>query len=220
MKKNTKKKLFAFDAAHIQKSQGLIAGVDEVGRGPLAGPVVAAAVIFFPGTRPIPVNDSKQLTATTRLCLFRQILRSALIGVGYVEETTIDEINIYQASRLAMLKAVLSLTRTPDCLLIDGPIRLDLPIPQRPIIRGDTLSASIAAASIIAKVYRDAWMERLHQIYPQYDFKENKGYATRAHLRCIRDLGPCPIHRRSFAPVRLAEAGAFVPEMLYEAEPK
>lgn len=179
-----------------------MAGVDEVGRGPLAGPVVAAAVLFFREINLPGLNDSKKVAPVLREKLFWEISKQGLIGIGVVSETEIDEINIYQASRLAMKRAVLSITRTPDLLLIDGNARIDLPLPQKTVIKGDTKSASIAAASIVAKVYRDAWMNYLDELYPAYAFKDHKGYATPVHLEKIQGAGPCPVHRKSFSPIR------------------
>ena len=194
--------LLAFDQNQRSASSNLIAGVDEVGRGPLAGPVVAAAVILKSNHSLHSLNDSKQVSALRRQDLFWQILKSGLVGIGVVFESEIDSINIYQATRVAMKKAVLSLTRTPDQLLIDGNMKLDLPIAQKSIIKGDAKSASIAAASIIAKVYRDAWMEKMDDQYPDYGFKSHKGYPTPVHLQRLKEKGPVTIHRKSFAPVR------------------
>lgn len=182
-----------------------IAGVDEVGRGPLAGPVVAAAVILYRPGNFKGLNDSKQVEPELRETLFFEILRCSVFGLGVVDEATIDKINIYQASRLAMKRAVLSLPCTPDLLLIDGKARLDLPLEQKTLIGGDAKSASIAAASIVAKVYRDRWMHYLHDLYPDYDFKSHKGYATPVHLERIRAAGPSPVHRMSFSPFRPPE---------------
>ena len=198
------KRLLDFDQG-FQSSLGkarMLAGVDEVGRGPLAGPVVAAAVLFFREFNVSGLNDSKKVTSTTREKLFWEISKHALIGLGVVGEAEIDEINIYQASRLAMKRAVLSLTRTPDLLLIDGNARIDLSLPQTTVVQGDSKSASIAAASIIAKVYRDAWMEHLDVLYPGYFLREHKGYATPVHLAQIREKGPSPVHRKTFSPIR------------------
>ncbi len=196
--------LFEFDRKVRNETSGWVAGVDEAGRGPLAGPVVAGAVIFFRDGRFDDLNDSKQVSPSKRRSLFWEISRHALVGIGVVDEALIDQINIYQASRLAMQRAVLALTRTPDFLLIDGNLKLDLPIPQRAVIKGDQKSAAIAAASIMAKVYRDAWMDYLDQLYPVYDFKNHKGYGTPLHLRKLKECGPSPVHRRSFSPVREA----------------
>jgi ribonuclease HII len=176
-----------------------IAGTDEAGRGPLAGPVVAAAVIL-PYSDPIPgLNDSKLLPASKRETLFDLIMERAVsVGLGVIQPETIDRINILQATRLAMTTAVNNLTPPPDYLLIDGPISLDLNICQRPIIKGDQLSVSIAAAGILAKVSRDRLMQELHEQYPQYGFDTNKGYGTRAHKLALCRYGPSPLHRKSF----------------------
>ena len=194
--------LHDFDSSHLPASHSLIAGVDEVGRGPLAGPVVAAAVIFFPQAPRLPVQDSKQLSPKMRQKLFHQIIRCSFVGIGMVDETMIDQINIYQATRVAMKKALLSLNQIPDLVLIDGNMQLDISLTQKAIVKGDTKSASIAAASIIAKVFRDEWMERLDQVYPGYGFAKHKGYPTPEHLESLKVLGPSQAHRRSFAPVR------------------
>ncbi len=199
-------RLLEFDLTLIPHPHARLAGVDEVGRGPLAGPVVAAAVIFrrsgnfsenFAG-----LNDSKKVTPENRERLFREIIKHSFVGLGIVDEATIDLINIYQASRLAMKRAVLDLTCTPDLLMIDGNARLDLPLAQKTIVKGDSKSASIAAASIVAKVYRDHWMLHLDEVYPGYQFKDHKGYGTPGHLKCIEEQGPCEVHRRSFAPIK------------------
>ncbi len=187
----------------------LIAGLDEAGRGALAGPVVAAAVIL-PLTRPDQlallnkVNDSKQLTARTREKLYQLIVAQAVAwGVGIVAAEVIDRIGILPATREAMRTAVSQLAPAPDYLLIDGRIRLrNLPTPQQAIIRGDSLSLSIAAASIIAKVTRDQIMTELDKNYPQYGFARHKGYGTAHHLATLAQHGPSPVHRLSFAPLR------------------
>mgnify|MGYP005848037959 CR=1 FL=1 len=190
------RELWARGLAHV-------AGVDEAGRGPLAGPVVAAAVILPPDLRLTHLNDSKQVSRPRRELLAEQIRAGAVawqVNVVSVEE--IDRYNILQASVEAMCRAVLGLGVTPHHLLIDA-LRLDrLSVPQTPIIKGDTLSASIAAASILAKVTRDRIMDELHQLYPAYRFDRNRGYATAEHLEALARLGPCPFHRQSFAPVR------------------
>jgi ribonuclease HII len=176
-----------------------IAGVDEVGRGPLAGPVIAAAVIFPPAARLPGINDSKQLTARQREALFPLIRKKALaIGLGSVAAEEVDRINILQAALKAMKTAVLRLAISPDLLLVDGHRALDLPLPQQCLIRGDARSLTIGAASIVAKVIRDKIMESCHIRFPEYNFPGNKGYGTREHLAALRRHGPCPLHRRTF----------------------
>jgi ribonuclease HII len=178
----------------------LIAGIDESGRGPLAGPVVAAAVILDIDANIEGINDSKLLSSKQREKLFSKIHQNALsIGLSIVEPETIDRINILQATRLAMTKAVTNLTLKPGLLLIDGPITLDLNIRQIPIIKGDKLSVSISAASIIAKVTRDDIMKSFHKMYPEYGFYKNKGYGTKEHITALKKHGSCQIHRKSFA---------------------
>lgn len=182
-------------------SQGIryIAGVDEAGRGPLAGPVVASAVIFEQGVLIDGVNDSKKLTERKREELFHIIHEKALaIGIGIVSHEVIDRINILQASFLAMNKALENLKRIPQQLLVDGNFFRHEKYPVANIIKGDSLSHSIAAASIIAKVTRDALMKELHEKYPQYGFAKHKGYGTKAHIEAIQKYGYSPIHRRSF----------------------
>ncbi|HOW58803.1 MAG TPA: ribonuclease HII [Candidatus Omnitrophota bacterium] len=191
-----------FDRSQTTKLNGWMAGVDEAGRGPLAGPVVASAVILFQPEVLLGVNDSKKLSSSQREKLYSIIARSALVGIGMVDERQIDELNIYEATRLAMKKAVLNLTHTPALLLIDGPMRLDLSIEQKGLIHGDQKSLSIAAASIVAKVFRDYWMHRLHELYPAYSFHQHKGYGTAAHMAALQTIGPSPVHRYSFTPVR------------------
>ncbi len=176
-----------------------IAGVDEAGRGPLAGPVVAAAVIFPPEYSHPEINDSKKLTAAKREELYRIITDEAIaVGIGVVEADVIDRINILQASLLAMREAVTDLRVKPDYLLIDGLHPIDFDAPQKTIVKGDSLSVSIAAASIIAKVSRDRIMEMYHRQFPQYNFLQNKGYGTAGHRRVLQEIGMCKIHRRSF----------------------
>lgn len=195
-------KLLDFDRTEAAKTPGWLAGVDEVGRGPLAGPVVAAAVILERPEELAEINDSKKVSAALREKLFLKISRAAVIGIGTVDEKLIDKLNIYEATRLAMKKAVMALSHTPGFLLIDGPIKLDLPVEQKGIISGDQKSASIAAASIMAKVFRDRWMHKLHELYPAYAFHNHKGYGTAEHIKALRVFGPSPVHRRSFTPVR------------------
>ena len=174
-----------------------IAGIDEAGRGTLAGPVVAAAVVL--PYRIDGVKDSKQLSPTARERICEEIQKKAVdIGIGCVEAEEIDRINILRATFRAMLLAINNLARAPDFLLIDGPYRLPLPVAQKGIRGGDRVSASVAAASIVAKVHRDRLMARYHYLYPQYGFEKNKGYATAYHRMAIARYGPCPIHRRTF----------------------
>ncbi len=176
-----------------------IAGIDEAGRGPLAGPVVAAAVIL-PKDVFIPnLNDSKKLTAKQRDVIYDQIIEKAVTyGVGIIDEKCIDEINILNATKKAMITAVDGLAQTPEILLIDAVKLSDINIEQIPIIKGDALSISIAAASVIAKVTRDRLIEELDSVYPQYGFAKHKGYATKEHIEAIKKHGLCPIHRLSF----------------------
>jgi ribonuclease HII len=176
-----------------------IAGTDEVGRGCLAGPVVAACVVLPADPTLFGVNDSKLVDHEDRLGICGLILRRArAVSVGVVEPCTIDRINILRASKLAMLHAVEDLRLRPDVLLLDAVTLEDLEMPQVPLIGGDRRSVSIAAASIVAKVYRDLLMESYHERYPVYDFKHNRGYATEGHQAALRTYGPSPIHRKSF----------------------
>lgn len=177
----------------------LIAGVDEAGRGPLAGPVVAAAVVLPIQGKWNGIDDSKKLTAQQRERAYSLIMEKALgVGVGRVDVEEIDRLNILQASLKAMRLAVETLPFRPDYLLIDGLHCIDLPYMQKPVIKGDERCLSIAAASIIAKVTRDRLMVSYHAQFPQYNFARNKGYGTQEHLRAIRQNGCCPIHRQSF----------------------
>ncbi|MFP4177316.1 MAG: ribonuclease HII [Acholeplasmataceae bacterium] len=179
-----------------------IAGVDESGRGPLAGPVVAAAVILKPGATFRYVNDSKKLSEKQRNLALEEIKEQALsIRIAVVSVEEIDRINIYRASKLAMQSAVEGLDLTPDFLLIDAmPSAID--IPQRSIIRGDSLSVSIAAASVVAKTTRDRYMLEMDGLFPEYGFRYHKGYATKRHVEAIRLYGITPIHRKTFRPIR------------------
>lgn len=180
-----------------------ITGIDEVGRGPLAGPVVAAAVILPEDFVLFGVNDSKKLSVKKREELYETIQKEAVsIGVGIIDHQTIDRVNIYQATKLAMIQAIEQLSVKPDYLLIDA-MKLEVPIPQENLIKGDARSISIAAASIIAKVYRDRLMQDYGQnYYPGYGFESNAGYGTKEHLDGIKKLGICPIHRKTFAPIK------------------
>ena len=185
-----------------RKGFRFVCGIDEAGRGPLAGPVVAAAVILPKSVRLSGVNDSKKLTPNQRDNFFEKICARALaFGIGVVDNAEIDRINILQATFRAMTGAVSQLTVAPDFLLIDGPYKLPVSIGQKGIPRGDSLSLSIAAASIIAKVHRDRLMCRIHEEFPQYGFDSHKGYGTARHYEALRKFGPCPLHRVSFKSV-------------------
>lgn len=180
-----------------------IAGLDEAGRGPLAGPVVAAAVVLPPGFSSAGLDDSKVVPESRRERLYEEIQRHALgIGIGSASAAEIDRVNILEATRLAMGRAIQALIPRPDFLLLDAVSLPAVPLPQRPIVHGDRLSTSIAAASILAKVTRDGLMRRLHEQHPQYRFDRHKGYGTREHLRLLAQYGACEAHRKSFRPVR------------------
>ena len=180
----------------------LIAGVDEVGRGPLAGPVVAAAVILPKGCKIPGLNDSKKIPKAKHKEIYEAVLQNAIaIGIGVKDNQVIDQVNIYEATKLAMMEAIGQLEPQPQHLLIDA-MKLDLPISQTSIIKGDANSLSIAAASIVAKVTRDQMMEEFDKEYPGYDFAKNAGYGTANHLAGLDQLGVTPIHRRSFEPVK------------------
>ncbi len=184
--------------AHL-KGITLVAGMDEAGRGPLAGPVVAAAVILDPENPVHGVDDSKKLSPKRRAALKAEIEEKAIaVGVGIVDVETIDSINILEATKLAMKKAVAALDPQPELLLIDAVQIKDLAIPQQPIIKGDALSVSIAAASIIAKETRDEMLKAYDELYPEYGFASHKGYGTKQHMDAIRTHGPLPIHRKTF----------------------
>lgn len=190
-----------------EKGYRLIAGLDEVGRGPLAGPVVTASVILPPDTElVIPgVNDSKQVSASKRAKLMEIIKEKAIAySIGMADVDMIDQINILEATKVAMKRAVEGLKIQPEVLVIDALELKEVPLPQMKIIHGDALSVSIAAASIVAKETRDAMMVQFDEIWPQYGFASNKGYGTAAHIAALKQYGPCPIHRRSFI-------GHFVP---------
>ena len=180
----------------------LIAGVDEVGRGPLAGPVVAAAVILPIACKISGLNDSKKIPKSKHKEIYEAVLQNAIaIGIGVKDNQVIDQVNIYEATKLAMMEAIGQLEPQPQHLLIDA-MKLDLPISQTSIIKGDANSLSIAAASIVAKVTRDQMMEEFDCEYPGYDFTQNAGYGTANHLAGLHKLGVTPIHRRSFEPVK------------------
>ena len=193
---------YIYEARVLKRIDGLVAGVDEAGRGPLAGPVVAAAVILNRAKIPKGLNDSKQLAAERRDELFSHIMFSAIaVGVGEACVDEIDMINIRQATHMAMARAVRALQFRPAFALVDGNDPPALPCPCDTIIEGDAKSASIAAASIIAKVTRDRMMQALHDEHPHYGWITNKGYGTPEHLLALDRFGPTPHHRRSFAPV-------------------
>lgn len=199
-----------FDEENKLWQQGyLVAGVDEVGRGALAGPVVATAIILPPGINSSwlkLVRDSKELSPAKREHLVNPLQNEAIaVGTGIVPSDIIDSSGILRATWLAMQKAVESLPHLPDFLLVDGTTVANISIPQRKIIRGDKLCLSIACASIIAKVTRDRLMNEFHEHYPHYGLAHHKGYGTKEHLACLHRLGPTPIHRLSFAPVREAK---------------
>ena len=200
--------MFFFEEHYRLLGFKAIGGVDEVGRGPLAGPVVAACCILQDGVDlPEGVDDSKKLSRKKRRLIYDQLKEKEGIdwALGIVDATKIDEINILQASHLAMRKAVSKMTKTPDFLLIDG-----LPVPgfeqkTRSLVKGDSRSVSIAAASILAKEFRDDLMIEASKKYPQYGFEKHMGYGTKMHMAALNEYGPCPLHRRSFAPVKKAE---------------
>jgi len=195
--------LLTYERALYQQDIHLIAGIDEVGRGPLAGPVVAAAVILPENCKISHLNDSKQIPKKQHEEIYQAVQEKALaIGLGSCTAAQIDEVNIYEATKLAMLEAVDQLAIEPEHLLIDA-MKLDSPIPQTSIIKGDAKSMSIAAASIVAKVTRDRLMTEYSELYPEYGFDHNAGYGTKEHLAALEKYGLSPIHRLSFEPVRL-----------------
>jgi ribonuclease HII len=191
--------IYRFDERFREEGAERIAGIDEAGRGPIAGPVVAAAVVLPSGSRIEGLRDSKKVPEEERKSLFFEVLYTAAdIGVGVSDVALIDRVNILEATKLAMRHAVDDLSVEPDLLLIDAVRVHSLRIRQENPTKGDAKSASIAAASIIAKVVRDGLMEYYHGIYPEYGFDRHKGYGTRAHLDVVRTYGPCPLHRRSY----------------------
>ena len=195
-------KMLAYEKELYAQGIELIAGVDEVGRGPLAGPVVAAAVILPKACKILGLNDSKKIPKSKHKEIYEAVLQNAIaIGIGIKDNQVIDQVNIYEATKLAMMEAIGQLEPQPQHLLIDA-MKLDLSIPQTSIIKGDANSLSIAAASIVAKVTRDQMMEEFDCEYPGYDFTQNAGYGTANHLAGLDQLGVTPIHRRSFEPVK------------------
>ncbi len=195
--------MYEYETSLTEKGYHFICGVDEAGRGPLAGPVVAGAVILNQNDRIEGLNDSKQLTDKKRRLLFNEIKQRALAyGIGFVFPDEIDRINIYQASKKAMLLAIEAMAVKPDCLLTDAMPITTLAIPVLPIIKGDTLSASIAAGSILAKVTRDDYMIQMASTYPHYGFDVHKGYPTKQHKEALALWGVTPLHRKSYHPVK------------------
>lgn len=194
--------MLSYEKELYEQGFNLIAGIDEVGRGPLVGPVVAASVILPKNFYLEEINDSKKLSEKKREKLYEIIKENAIsIGIGIVDEKRIDEINIYEATKEAMLSAIKNSKIKPDYLLIDA-MKLDTDIPFLSIIKGDTKSESIAAASIIAKVTRDNMMKQLHKKYPEYSFDKNKGYGTKKHIEALKEYGILNEHRLSFSPVK------------------
>ena len=191
--------MLEYEKRLLQQGYKLIAGIDEAGRGPLAGPVCAAAVILPENTEIPGLNDSKKLTDKRRRELMPIIKQTAVAyGIAFADEKEIDEINILQATFLAMERAVSQLSIKPDYLLIDGNRKKDMGVPAETVIKGDSLSASIAAASVLAKVTRDDFMLEMAEKYPMYGFDVHKAYGTKAHYEALRQFGPCPLHRMSF----------------------
>ncbi|KRL04369.1 ribonuclease HII [Liquorilactobacillus oeni] len=196
------KKRFEYERSFWKQGYRLVAGIDEVGRGPLAGPVVAAAVILPHDFDLIEVNDSKTLSVSKREELYDKILNQALaVAVGTVSNQMIDQINIYQATRVAMLHAVEALRIQPQQLIIDA-MQIDSQLPQLRLVKADSKSISVAAASIVAKVCRDHLMSFYDRIYPEYDFRHNDGYGTPKHLQAVAKYGITPLHRKTFEPLR------------------
>lgn len=194
--------LLIYEKALYAEGLDLIAGIDEVGRGPLAGPVVAAAVILPKGCKIRYLNDSKKIPKAKHQAIYEEVMEQSLaVGIGIKDSQVIDEVNIYEATKLAMLEALSELSQTPQHLLIDA-MTLETPIAQTSIIKGDANSLSIAAASIVAKVTRDQMMIEFDKLYPGYDFAHNAGYGTSKHLEGLQLEGVTPIHRRSFEPIK------------------
>ncbi|NQT32361.1 MAG: ribonuclease HII [Candidatus Omnitrophica bacterium] len=200
VKKNNDIDLFFHEKKAKESGYGFVAGIDEAGRGPLAGPVVAAAVIVVDNNFSERIDDSKKLTERMRERAFIDILKRCDTGIGVVSEKDIDNINIFRATLLAMKRAIGELKTRPDYLLIDGKMDVQVPQSRTCLMRGESLSTSIACASIVAKVFRDKLMLEEDKKYPHYGFKKHKGYGTKEHMDNIRKYGLCPIHRRSFGP--------------------
>ncbi|MBQ7364720.1 MAG: ribonuclease HII [Clostridia bacterium] len=190
---------YTYENEALLKGYTVICGTDEAGRGPLAGPVCAAAVILPKDLMIEGLNDSKKISEKKREKLYDIIIEKALsYGIAFASHEEIDEINILNASQLAMRRAVAQLTPTPDLVLVDGNIARDFPMDALPIVKGDSLSMSIAAASILAKVTRDRYCAEMDKQYPAYRFASHKGYPTKEHMDLVRTLGPCPLHRKTF----------------------
>ncbi len=190
---------YTYEINAVENGYTVIAGTDEAGRGPLAGPVCAAAVILPQGLVIEGLNDSKKISEKKREKLYGIIIEKAVsYGIAFATHEEIDEINILNASQLAMRRAVAMLTPQPDLVLVDGNIARDFLMDALPIVKGDALSMSIAAASILAKVTRDRYCEEMDKAYPEYHFAAHKGYPTKEHMDLVRALGPCPLHRKTF----------------------
>ncbi len=195
--------MLEYEKKYWNMGKTLVAGIDEAGRGPLAGAVYAAAVVFEPGVVIEGINDSKKLTEKKREYLFDIICEKALYySIVSVDEKTIDKINILESTYLAFSKSIENLSVMPDVALIDGNRAKNIPVDFETVIKGDSLSQSIAAASILAKVSRDRYIVKMDELYPQYGFKKHKGYGTKDHLDAIKKFGPCPIHRLTFKGVK------------------
>ena len=195
--------MLEYEKKYWNMGKTLVAGIDEAGRGPLAGAVYAAAVVFEPGVVIEGINDSKKLTEKKREYLFDIICEKALYySIVSVDEKTIDKINILESTYLAFSKSIENLSVMPDVALIDGNRAKNIPVDFETVIKGDSLSQSIAAASILAKVSRDRYIVQMDELYPQYGFKKHKGYGTKDHLDTIKKFGPCPIHRLTFKGVK------------------
>ncbi|WP_456464831.1 ribonuclease HII [Desulfurobacterium sp.] len=198
-----KEKIIFYESKLWQSGKKYVVGIDEAGRGPLAGPVVAAAVVFPKGISPFIFRDSKKLSEKQRKALFFEIFEKAVsVGVGFADSIEIDEINILNATKLAMMRAVESLSVKPDFAITDAVFLLPFGKNQLNLVKGDEKSLSCAAASIVAKVTRDFIMESIHEVFPEYNFKKHKGYPTKEHIILLRENGASPVHRRSFGRVR------------------
>ena len=210
MNKSAPAGLWTIENAVAEEGYSLVCGVDEAGRGPLAGPVCAAAVILPQGLEIVGLDDSKKLTPQKREALYPVITEQAIsYGIAFASVEEIEALNILNATMLAMSRAITQLTPRPELALIDGNCDRDIPVPSRTVVHGDALCASIAAASVLAKVTRDRLMAELDKEYPQYGFAAHKGYGTKAHYAMIDKYGPCAIHRPSFLKRYYAEGGAW-----------